>query len=61
MGLRSWNRCIKGLDGRNKISAQITFKYIEEKKSSCSSSKGVDLSRPCSWPADMGGLFTGHN
>ena len=57
MGLRSWNRCIKGLDERNKILAEIIFKYVEEKKSS----KGVDLSRPCSWAADMGGLFTEHN
>jgi hypothetical protein len=61
MGLRSWNRCIKSLDERNKTLAEIIFKYVEEKKSSCSSSKGVDLSRPCSWAADMGGLFTGHN
>jgi hypothetical protein len=59
MGLRSWNRYIKGLDERNKILAEIIFKYVEEKKSGCSSSNGVDLSRPCSW--DMGGLFTGHN
>lgn len=49
MGLRSWNRCIKGLDERNKILAEIIFKYVEEKKSIRSSSKGVDLSRPCSW------------
>jgi len=61
MGLRSWNRCIKGLDERNKILAQMIFRYVEEKKGSCSSRKDVDLSRPCSWAADMSGLFTGHN
>jgi len=49
MGLRSWNRCIKGLDERNKILAEIIFKYVEEKKSIHSSSKGGDLSRLCSW------------
>ena len=32
MGLRSWNRCIKGLDERDKISAQIISKYVEEKR-----------------------------
>lgn len=58
MGLRSWNRCIKGLDERNKISAQIIFKYVEEKRVVAQVAK---VWRPCSWTADMGGLFTGHN
>lgn len=58
MGLRSWNRCIKGLDERDKISAQIIFKYVEEGRVVAQVAK---VWRSCSWTADMGGLFTGHN
>lgn len=61
MGLRSWNRCIKGLDERDKISAQITFKYVEGKRVVAVVAQVAKVWRPCSWTADMGGLFTGHN
>jgi len=36
-GFKELEWCIKGLGERNKILAEIIFKYVEEKKSGCSS------------------------